>query len=221
MHSFPQHLIDGYAAFIHGPYAEAEGKYKKLAREGQAPTTMVIACCDSRAAPETIFDAGPGELFVLRNIANLVPTFQPDAGQHGTSAGIEYAVNALSITDLVVLGHGRCGGIRWALNPGNPLAQGDFIGKWMHMLAPVSAEVGKYSFLTPTERETVLERLSVRNSINNLRTFPYVKEREADGRLTVHGAWFDISTGELWVMDNETGDFVRPDLPAATETVDG
>lgn len=213
MHSFPQHLIDGYAAFIRGPYAETEGKYKKLANEGQAPVTMVIACCDSRAAPETIFDAGPGELFVLRNIANLVPTFQPDANQHGTSAGIEFAINALEVENLVVLGHGRCGGIRAALNPGNVLAQGDFIGKWMSMLAPVSDEVAKYTFLTPTERETVLERLSVRNSLNNLRTFPYVKEREADGRLKLHGAWFDISTGELWVMNPETGDFSRPELP--------
>jgi carbonic anhydrase len=215
MHSFPQHLIDGYAAFIRGPYAEAEGKYKKLAKDGQTPTTMVIACCDSRAAPETIFDAGPGELFVLRNVANLVPTFQPDGGQHGTSAGIEFAVNALEVENLVVLGHGRCGGIRAALNPGNVLAQGDFISKWMSMLAPVSDEVAKYTFLTPTERETVLERLSVRNSIANLRTFPYVREREADGRLKVHGAWFDISTGELWVMDSASGDFLRPDLPEA------
>ena len=213
MHSFPQHLLDGYATFIRGPYAEEQGKYKKLAKDGQTPTTMVIACCDSRAAPETIFDAGPGELFVLRNVANLVPTFQPDGGQHGTSAGIEFAVAALEVANLVVLGHGRCGGIRAALNPGNVLAQGDFIGKWMSMLAPVSAEVSKYSFLTNTERETVLERLSVRNSIKNLRTFPYIREREADGRLKVHGAWFDISTGELWVMDNETGDFSRPDLP--------
>jgi carbonic anhydrase len=214
MPSFPQHLIDGYAAFIRGPYAEAEGKYKRLAREGQSPTTMVIACCDSRAAPETIFDAGPGELFVLRNVANLVPTFQPDGGQHGTSAGIEFAVNALEVANLVVLGHGRCGGIRAALNPGHALAHGDFIGKWMAMLAPVSAEVAKYSFLTAAERETVLERLSVRNSINNLRTFPYIREREADGRLQVHGAWFDISTGELWVMDPASGDFSRPELPA-------
>ena len=215
MHSFPQTLIDGYAAFIRGPYAEAEGKYKKLAKDGQSPTTMVIACCDSRAAPETIFDAGPGELFVLRNVGNLVPPFQPDGGQHGTSAGIEFAVAALEVENLVVLGHGRCGGIRAALNPGHVLAHGDFITKWMALLAPVTAEVSKYSFLTPTERETVLERLSVRNSIKNLRTFPYIQEREADGRLRVHGAWFDISTGELWVMDNETGDFVRPDLPEA------
>ena len=211
MHSFPKHLIDGYASFIRGPYAEAEGKYKKLAKEGQSPTTMVIACCDSRAAPETIFDTGPGELFVLRNVANLVPTFQPDGGQHGTSAGIEFAVNALDIQNLVVLGHGRCGGIRAALNPG-PLAQGDFIGKLMNLLAPVTEQVATYSFLTNAERETVLERLSVRNSIKNLRTFPYIREREADGRLAVHGAWFDISTGELWVMDGETGDFVRPEI---------
>jgi len=213
MHSFPQELINGYATFIRGPYAEAEGKYKKLAREGQSPKVMIIACCDSRAAPETIFDAGPGELFVLRNIANLVPPFEPGAGQHGTSAGIEFAVNALGISDLVVLGHGRCGGIRWALGPGEPLAQGDFIGKWMSMLAPVTEQVASYSFLTAAERETALERLSVRNSIRNLRTFPYIQSKEAEGKLTLHGAWFDVSTGELWVMDGDTGDFSRPELP--------
>lgn len=187
-------------------------RYRDLAERGQTPTTMIIACCDSRAAPEIIFDAGPGELFVLRNVANLVPTFKPDGYQHGTSAGIEFAVVGLNVENLVVLGHGRCGGIRAALNPGHALTQGDFIGKWMSLLAPVAEQVSTYSFLTPTERETVLERLSVRNSINNLRTFPYVREREADGRLKVHGAWFDISTGELWVMDPESGDFSRPDL---------
>ena len=212
MHSFPKELIEGYAAFIHGPYAEAEGKYKRLAREGQSPIAMVIACCDSRAAPETIFDAGPGELFVLRNIANLVPPFEPGAGQHGTSAGIEFAVNALQISDIIVLGHGRCGGIRWALGPGQPLAQGDFIGKWMSMISPVTEHVATYSFLTPAERETALERMSVRNSIQNLRSFPYIKAKEAEGKLRLHGAWFDISTAELWVMDPESGDFSRPEI---------
>jgi carbonic anhydrase len=212
MHSFPQHLLDGYKHFMEGRYARETERYKQLAVGGQSPTTMVICCCDSRAAPETIFDVGPGELFVLRNIANLVPVYEPGAGQHGTSAGIEYAVNALGISDLVVLGHGRCGGIRWALGPQKPLAQGDFIGKWMEMLAPVTDQVATYTFLTPTERETALERLSVRNSIANLRTFPYIKEREAKGELTLHGAWFDVSTAELWVSDQETGDFVRPDV---------
>ena len=210
----PPELLARYRAWQERRTAEDVARLTTAATHAQNPKAMIIACCDSRAAPEMIFDSGPGEMFVLRNVANLVPTFQPDGGQHGTSAGIEFAVNALEVENLVVLGHGRCGGIRAALNPGHALAQGDFIGKWMSMLAPVSAEVAKYSFLTSTERETVLERLSVRNSINNLRTFPYIKEREADGRLKVHGAWFDISTGELWVMDNETGDFSRPELPA-------
>ena len=129
MHSFPEHLLAGYRAFMGGCYTKERDRYRQLATGGQSPTTMVIACCDSRAAPETIFDAGPGELFVLRNVANLVPPFQPDGGQHGTSAAIKFAVNAVGIKNLVVLGHGRCGGIRAALNPGAPLAQGDFIGK--------------------------------------------------------------------------------------------
>ena len=212
MHRFPAHLLGGYKSFLDGRYANESARYKQLHDSGQAPRTMMIACCDSRAAPETIFDAGPGELFVLRNVANLVPPFQPDSGQHGTSAAIEFAVQSLGIRDLVVMGHGRCGGIRAALDPsGEPLAPGDFIGKWMSLLAPVADQVATYSFMTPNERQTVLERLSIRNSINNLRTFPYVKALEADGKLAVHGAWFDISTGELWVMD-EAGDFVRPEV---------
>jgi carbonic anhydrase len=212
MHRFPQHLLTGYAAFLAGRYARETERYRELAHGGQSPTAMVICCCDSRAAPETIFDVGPGELFVLRNIANLVPVYEAGGGQHGTSAGIEYAINALGISDLIVLGHGRCGGIRWALGPGTPLAKGDFIGKWMGMLAPVTEQVATYTFLTPAERETALERLSVRHSLKNLRTFPYVREREAEGKLALHGAWFDVSTAELWVMDGETGDFIRPDI---------
>lgn len=194
-------------------YLREKHRYRELADSGQNPTTMIIACCDSRAAPETIFNAGPGELFVLRNVANLVPPFQPDAGQHGTSAAIEFAVNSLGIRDLVVMGHGRCGGIRAALDPSaGPLAQGDFIGKWMSLLGPVAEQVSSYSFLTANERQTTLERLSIRNSIRNLRTFPYVQALEADGKLAVHGAWFDIASGELWVMDGDTGDFIRPEI---------
>ena len=193
-------------------YAREKDRYRKLAEGGQNPSTMIIACCDSRAAPETIFNAGPGELFVLRNVANLVPPFQPDAGQHGTSAAIEFAVNSLGIKDLVVMGHGRCGGIRAALDPSaGPLAQGDFIGKWMALLGPVAAQVSSYTFLTANERQTTLERLSIRNSINNLRTFPYIQALEQERKLSVHGAWFDIASGELWVMDSDTGDFVRPE----------
>jgi len=211
MDRFPAFLLDGYKSFMSDRYDPEQGRYRQLADRGQSPTTMIIACCDSRAAPETIFNAGPGELFVLRNVANLVPTFQPDGGQHGTSAAIEFAVKALGVKNIVIMGHGRCGGIKAALAPDTgPLAQGDFIGKWMSMLAPVSDAVSKYTLLTDKERQTMLERFSIRHSINNLRTFPYVKKLEEEGKLAVHGAWFDISTGELWVM-NADGDFYRPE----------
>lgn len=212
MHRFPEHLLAGYSSFLAGRFSREHNRYKELAREGQNPETLLIACCDSRSAPETIFDAGPGELFVLRNIANLVPPYQPDSAQHGTSASIEFAVVALEVKNIVVMGHGRCGGIHAALSPSKPLDAGDFIGKWMSMLAPVSAEVGNNKLMTDAERHTALERISVRNSIANLRTFPYVARLEAEGKLALHGAWFDISLGELWVMDPDSGDFYRPDL---------
>jgi carbonic anhydrase len=212
MNRFPAQLLDGYRTFMDERYAREKDRYRDLAKAGQKPTTMIIACCDSRAAPETIFNAGPGELFVLRNVANLVPTFEPDGGQHGTSAAIEFAVNGLGISNIVVMGHGRCGGIGAALGDGTPIAHGDFIGKWMSMLKPVSEEVSRYTILTDNERQTMLERLSIRNSIRNLRTFPYVSTLEAEGKLAVHGAWFDISTGELWIMDDASGDFSRPEL---------
>jgi carbonic anhydrase len=211
MHRFPAHLLNGYRAFMAERYQPERDRYRALAQGGQSPKVMIIACCDSRAAPETVFNAGPGELFVLRNVANLVPPFEPGGGQHGTSAAIEFAVNSVGVTDIVVMGHGRCGGISAALGDGAPLAQGDFIGKWMSLLRPVTEEVAKYSILTDNERHTMLERLSIRNSINNLRTFPYVRALEGEGKLAVHGAWFDIHSGELWLMDAETGDFTRPD----------
>lgn len=212
MHSFPQELLAGHANFLAGRYVREKERIRDLAEAGQKPTTMIIACCDSRAAPEMIFDSGPGELFVLRNVANLVPTYQPDGGQHGTSAAIEFAVKALGIANIVVMGHGRCGGIKAALDPDlKPLDSGDFIGKWMSMLGELPSQLGQNSLLTSAERQTALERISIRNSIRNLRTFPYVAALEAEGKIAVHGAWFDISTGELWIMDHD-GDFIRPEL---------
>lgn len=210
MHSFPKELLDGHANFMAGRYTREKERIRGLAQDGQHPTTMVIACCDSRAAPEMIFDAEPGQLFVLRNVANLVPTYQPDGGQHGTSAGIEFAVKALEISNIVVMGHGRCGGIKAALDPKlKPLDEGDFIGKWMAMLGELPGQLGQTKLLTSSERQTAMERISIRNSIRNLRTFPYVAALEKEGKLAVHGAWFDISTGELWIM-NHDGDFIRP-----------
>ena len=211
MSTFPEHLLDGYRHFMGGRYAAERDRYHRLASEGQNPSTMIIACCDSRAAPETIFDCGPGEVFVLRNVANLVPPFEPGGGQHGTSAGIEYAVQVLKVKHIVVMGHGRCGGIAAALTPDfRPLAEGDFIGKWLTLLEPVAAQFPDNGLMTAGERQRNFERISIRNSIRNLLSFPYVRALEEEGALSVHGAWFDIKTGELWVMDAESGEFERP-----------
>lgn len=213
MQRFPTPLLDGYRNFMNGRYADARDRYRTLAENGQNPTTLVIACCDSRAAPELIFDAGPGELFVIRNVANLVPPYEPDGHFHATSAALEFAVQALKVTDIVVMGHGRCGGIRAALDPNaEPLSPGDFIGRWMSLVKDAAEQIGSNDIMTQTERQTALERVSIRNSINNLRTFPEVKALEKEGKIALHGAWFDISTGELWVMDAETRDFIRPEV---------
>ncbi|WP_419907057.1 carbonic anhydrase [Hoeflea sp.] len=211
MSGFPDRLLAGYDRFMNGRYAEERDRYRDLAEKGQKPQTLFIACCDSRAAPETIFNAGPGELFVVRNVANLVPPYAPDGEFHSTSAAIEFAVQALGVSDVVVMGHGRCGGIKAALDPNaEPLSPGDFIGHWMSLLTPVSSEVQQSELLTANERQTALERISIRNSIANLRTFPFVKTLEDAGKLDLHGAWFDISSGELWVMNEASGDFSRP-----------
>lgn len=211
MTRFPDKLLQGYGRFMTGRYSEESARYRSLAEIGQTPKTLIIACCDSRAAPETVFNAGPGELFVVRNVANLVPPYAPDGEYHSTSAALEYAVQSLRVREIVVMGHGRCGGISAALDPSDePLSPGDFIGRWMGLLNPVVAEIQNSTVLTSSERQTALERISIRNSISNLRTFPCIKILEDRKKLTVHGAWFDISTGELWVMDAKTGDFTRP-----------
>ncbi len=198
---------------MQGRYVAERERYRTLAREGQTPETLVIACCDSRAAPEIIFDAGPGELFVIRNVANLIPPYEPDAQFHSTSAALEFAVQSLKVKHIVVLGHGRCGGIKAALDPSAaPLSPGDFIGKWMGLVAPAAEAVAGNSMMTSSERQTALERISIRYSIANLRTFPCVSILERKEKLALHGAWFDISTGELWTMNPETGDFKRPEI---------
>ncbi|MEQ1953744.1 carbonic anhydrase [Mesorhizobium sp. CN2-181] len=213
MTDLPDHLVAGYRSFMKGRYAAETGRWRTLAREGQSPETMVIACCDSRAAPEVIFDSGPGELFVVRNVANLVPPYAPDGEFHSTSAALEFAVQVLKVKNIVVIGHGRCGGIRAALSPAaEPLSPGDFIGKWMSLLGPAAESVTSNALSTASERQTSLERISIRYSIANLRTFPCISILEGKGRITLSGAWFDISSGELWVMNRKTGDFQRPDI---------
>lgn len=208
---FPPFLMEGYRNFMSGRYS-AE-RYRSLSEDGQHPTTMVIACCDSRSAPETIFDAGPGQLFVMRNVANLVPPFGPDAAFHGTSSAIEFAVIHLNVQHIVVMGHGRCGGISGALaTAAGHAPEGDFIGNWLTMIKEVAGKVEANSLMTPAEQQTALERIVIRQSLGNLLTFPFVKDRVEAGQLSLHGAWFDISTGELWTMNGDSGDFIRPEL---------
>lgn len=212
MKRFPVPLLNGYRNFMSGRYVDERERYRVLADQGQKPHTLIVACCDSRAAPETIFDAGPGELFVVRNVANMVPPYEPDGQYHSTSAALEFAVQALRVRDIIVMGHGRCGGIRAALDPSaEPLSPGDFIGKWMNLVSTAAEQIQGNSVMTDSERQTALERISIRNSIANLRTFPCVKILEERGKLQLHGAWFDISNGELWIMDPDTRDFVRLD----------
>lgn len=211
MDALPKKLLDGYRTFMSGQFPSESARYRELADQGQTPETMVIACCDSRAAPEIIFNTRPGEIFVVRNVANLVPPYEPDGLYHATSAALEFAVQSLKVKHIVVLGHGRCGGIKAALDPAaEPLSPGDFIGKWMGLLAPVAETVGANTFMTGAERQTALERISIRHSLANLRTFPCVSILERKERLSLHGAWFDISSGELWAMNPATGDFERP-----------
>jgi carbonic anhydrase len=198
-----ERFIAGYRRFREGQWPERRAVFEELARQGQAPPAMVIACSDSRVDPAMIFSAGPGELFIVRNVANLVPPYHPDVEPHATSAALEFAVRSLEIGDLIVLGHGMCGGIQ-ALLAGTSGATGDFLGPWMGV-AHRAKEVAMRC--EPAERQEVCEREAVKLSLENLLTFPWIAERVAAGRLKLHGASFDIRTGILSLLKPD-GSFV-------------
>ncbi len=195
--TLPKRLLDGYAKFRNGRYLLESERYLTLGEGPQKPTIMMIACCDSRAAPETIFDAGPGEMFVVRNVANLVPPYTPDGGHHATSAALEFAVLSLGVEHVVVMGHGRCGGIRAAFGDGTPLSHTDFIGSWMRPIKDVARGVLHTHGETEAQHERHIERASIEHSMANLRTFPWIRMKENRRELSLHGVWFDISMGEL------------------------
>ncbi|MGN6269248.1 MAG: carbonic anhydrase [Sphingomonas sp.] len=196
-------LVRGYHRFRDRDYTRQHARWLELA-EGQSPRVMVIACADSRTDPAMVFDAAPGEIFVVRNIAALVPPFEEGGGRHGVSAAIEFAVNQLEVPEIVIMGHGSCGGVNAALTQnfaGLPNGEGGFIGHWVDLLDTardrIVAEHGHGDHAT---RELELE--TVRVSLANLRTFPRVAEREAAGTLKLRGAYFAIRDGVLWVMDD-------------------
>ena len=285
MITFPKSLLDGYRTFRTQRLPTEQTRYRELSVSGQSPEVMVIGCCDSRVSPEVIFDAGPGELFVVRNVANLVPVYQPDENAHGVSAALEYAVNALRIRHVVVLGHAQCGGIRAFIDKTEPLSPGDFIGRWMAMfikpgelfvmrnianlvpvyepdggahgvsaalefavqvlgvkhivvlghaqcggirafidkIAPLSPGdfIGRWMsmFVKPGEKVeqrdhesmadfTVrIEKAAVFRSLENLMTFPFVRTQVGRGELNLHGAYFGVAEGSLFVLDRDAKEF--------------
>ena len=212
MMRLPQRLREGYATFRDGRLAAEQSRYRELAERGQTPETMVIGCCDSRVSPEVIFDAGPGELFVVRNVANLVPPYSPDGAYHGVSAALEYAVEVLEVQHIVVLGHARCGGVRAFADGATP---GDFLGRWMSLLAPVAAAI-KPRDAAPGSYLTRLEQASMLASLQNLQTFPFIRTRCERGSLALHGAYFDVASGELSALDAATGRFVPVTPPSSS-----
>lgn len=200
----PAYLVQRYHGWKATTYSENKAWYQRLATEGQRPRAMVISCCDSRVHVTSIFGADQGEFFIHRNIANLVPPYAPDGGNHGTSAAVEYAVTALKVTHLIVLGHSQCGGVQGCIDMCKgkaPHLEGkeSFVGRWMDILRPkydLVAEIAE-----PQAQASALEKHAVVASLDNLMTFPFVREAVEAGNLSLHGLWTDIGAGGLACYD--------------------
>ena len=206
---FPEHLADRFRRFKFRHFAPNIDHYEELARYGQSPDVMVVSCSDSRCDPETIFSAMPGELFVVRNVANLVPPYETAGRFHGISAALEFAALNLRVKHIVVMGHSGCGGVKAALERGVAHeSEAQFISKWMSMLDEAKLKV--VSAHQGSDRSATLRALeceAVKTSLANLRTFPCIQELEGKGRLALHGAYFEIATGTLSVLNPVTGSF--------------
>lgn len=203
-------LLDGYRRFRDGHYSRARSLYQELEAQGQSPKVLFLACCDSRVDPAVITDAGPGELFVVRNVANLVPPCNPDGQYHGTSAALEFAIKSLGVEHIVVMGHAQCGGAKALLQQGQDTpGRDDFIGKWMHIASAARDRVYQRTDISGPGRLICLEQEIVRLSLRNLLTFEWIKTRVEAGTLHLHGWYFGIAKGRLYVLDPATDEF-RP-----------
>lgn len=203
-------LVDGYRRFRANGWEPYRERWAKLST-GQSPRTMVISCSDSRVDPAQIFDVDPGELFVMRNVAALVPPYETTPGQHGVSAALEFAVQFLKVEQVIVMGHGMCGGCQAALTRdlhGNDLGAGGFVATWIDMLDEARDPIANDLGTSGREAERAMEHAAVKVSLANLRTFPYVREKEADGSLRLRGAYFAISDGVLHILDESCGAFL-------------
>ena len=209
MSAFPDTLTDRYRRFKHRIFVPNADQYEELATYGQSPEIMLISCCDSRVDPETIFNAMPGELFVARNVANLIPPYETGGKFHGVSAGVEFAVLNLRVKHIVVMGHSGCGGVKAALDQSAAIqTESQFISRWMSMLDDARLSVlASHQMASQAEKLDALEKEGIKTSIKNLRTFPFVREREDKGKLNLHGAHFDIKTGTLSVLNHSRGQF--------------
>ena len=203
-------LLAGYRRFRASKLGGEQQRWQELA-EGQSPRAVVVACSDSRADPAIIFDTDPGEIFVVRNIANLVPPYEVGGGRHGVSAALEFAVTQLNVPEVVIMGHERCGGISAALTGcfhDAPVGEGGFVAAWMSQIDGPADIIAK-EHGTGEDAQRMLEEVAIRQSLANLRTFPFVAEREKNGTLKLLGCHFSIRDGELWLLD-ETEDSFRP-----------
>ena len=198
-------LVDGYRRFRSEGYMQQKARFDQLASDGQAPPIMIISCCDSRVDPATIFDTTPGQVFALRNVANLVPPYETGGGLHGVSAAIEFGVLGLGVKHILVLGHAQCGGIKAALAGSVHGSSGpSFVDDWMAMIKVARNEV---IAAAPADAQYALELESIKVSLNNLRSFPFITQRESAGELKLHGAYFGIADGDLKVLDEKDGNF--------------
>lgn len=209
MSYFPDHLADRYRRFKTRQFVLDIDHYEHLAKHGQSPDVMIVSCCDSRVDPETIFNALPGELFVARNVANLVPPYETAGKFYGVSAALEFAVLHISVRHIVILGHSGCGGVKAALEWSATLqTENRFISNWMSMLDQARLNVlANFQGANRSGMVNALEREGIKTSLKNLRTFPFVQNEENKGRLALHGAYFDIKSGTLSVLNQATGDY--------------
>jgi len=210
MPTFPEDLRDRYHRFKFRHFPRIQERYEELAREGQHPDTMIVSCCDSRCDPETIFSAMPGELFVVRNVANLVPPYETAGKYHGVSAALEFAALTLRVKHIVVLAHSGCGGVQACIShEGLKQTEAQFIVNWMSLLNESRDRVlSEMSEAEPGEIQAAMEQETVRASLKNLRTFPCIQELERRSRVTLHGAHFNIETGILAALNDATNEFV-------------
>jgi carbonic anhydrase len=208
MSVIPHNLVEGFQRFREQHFERNDGLFQQLVTEGQTPKTLVVACCDSRVDPALVLDCEPGDLFVIRNVANLVPPAEGRAGLHGTTAAIEYGVRILGVEHIIVLGHAHCGGIGTLVKTGGINVPGSFIDDWMRLVESArSSVIAEMPHASLAEQVRACEQRAILVSLDNLMTFSWVRDKVASGHLSLHGWYFDIEHGQLLSYNSATSSF--------------